>query len=415
MYLLNALKFSQKNLLANKTRSFLTILGIIIGIASVIIIMAIGNSAQSLILKQVEGIGSNLIAVVPGASRDNEPPPAVYGIVIKTLVNKDLEAIKKNKNIQGLKAISGYANGTVKVSRENFNENVSLMGINSEYLEVADTSLDKGVFFSLADDNNIEKNVVLGFNLAEKIFKKEDPLNKKIKINNNHFKVVGVLEKEKTSAFGTSSQNDSVFIPLKTAQKIVLGIEYLNFIRIKVEKIEQIDLAKKEITETLRKQHKIDDPSKDDFSVKDQRMAIDMLRNITDIIKYFLLAVASVALLVGGVGIMNIMLISVNQRIKEVGLRKSVGAKNKDILIQFLAESAFVSLIGGILGIILGIFVAFIVSVVVNYLGYEWEFLISFLSIIIAVLISISVGIIFGIYPARKASKISPIEALHYE
>ncbi len=415
MYLFNAIKFSQKNLLADKTRSFLTILGIIIGIAAVIIIMAIGSSAQRLILKQVEGIGSNLIAVVPGASKDNEPPASVYGIVIKTLTNKDLEAIEKDKNIQGIVAITGYSNGTVKVNRNDVEENLSLMGVNSDYLEVANTEMEKGNFFLEKDDSGLEKNVVLGSNVAEKFFKKEEPLNKKIKIKNNYFRVIGVLKEEGTSAFGTSSQNDSVFVPLNTAQKLVLGNDYLNFIRIKIEAIEQIDLAKKQITATLRDQHNIDDPSKDDFSVKDQTMALDMLKNITNIIRYFLLAVASVALLVGGIGIMNIMLISVNQRIKEVGLRKSIGAKNKDILLQFLVESIFVSLIGGIIGIILGVLVAFLAAVVINFLGYEWEFLISFSSIIIAVLISVSVGIIFGVYPARKASRISPMEALHYE
>lgn len=415
MYLFNAIKFSQKNLLANKTRSFLTILGIIIGIAAVIIIMAIGNSAQQLILKQVEGVGSNLIVVVPGATKDNEPPASVYGIVIKTLTNKDLDSIEKDKNIQGIVAISGYSNGTVKVVREDLEENLSLMGVSSDYLEVANTKIETGDFFSEKDDASLEKKVVLGFNVAEKFFKNEEVLNKKIKIKNNYFRVVGVLEEEGTSAFGASSQNDSVFVPLKTAQKLVLGNDYLNFIRIKMESVEQIDLAKKQITATLRNQHNIDDPSKDDFSVKDQTMALDMLKNITNIIRYFLLAVASVALLVGGIGIMNIMLISVNQRIKEVGLRKSIGAQNKDILVQFLVESIFVSLIGGVIGIILGILVAFLVAIVVNFLGYEWEFLISFFSIIIAVLISVSVGVIFGIYPARKASEISPMEALRYE
>jgi len=415
MYLLSALKFSQKNLLANKTRSFLTILGIIIGVAAVIIIMAIGNSAQRLILKQVEGLGSNLIVVTPGASEENGPPAAVYGIVIKTLLNKDLEAIEKSKRINGIDAITGYANGTVLVSREGTEENISLMGVSSDYLEVANTKIIEGRFFSKDDDESINKDVVLGHSLVEKFFGSEDPIGKKIKIKKHYFRVIGVLEKEGTSAFGASSQNDSAIIPLKTAQKQILGINHLNFIRIKMNQVDQIDPAKEQIEIILRDEHNIDDPSKDDFTIKDQTMALDMLKNITDIIRYFLLAVASVALLVGGIGIMNIMLISVNQRIKEVGLRKSIGAKNKDILIQFLVEAIFVSLIGGIVGIISGIFISFIIFIVVQYLGYEWEFLVSAGSIIIAVIISVVVGVIFGTYPAQKASKISPMEALHYE
>lgn len=415
MYLLNAIKFSQKNLLANKTRSFLTILGIIIGVAAVIIIMAIGNSAQQLILEQVEGLGSNLIAITPGASDEKGPPASVYGIVIKTLLNEDLDAIKNSKDIQGLKAVAGFANGTILVSRESLEENISLTGTTSEYLEIMDAEIAEGRFLAKRDDESLEKVVVLGSEVAGKFFKNENPINKKIKIKKNYFRVIGVLEEKGSSAFGTTNQNNTVIIPLKTAQKIILGIDYLNFIRIKVDQVEQIDPAKEKILNILRDEHNIDDPSKDDFAIKDQRTALNMLKKITDIIRYFLLAVASVALLVGGVGIMNIMLISVSQRIKEVGLRKSIGAKNKDILIQFLVESIFVSLVGGIIGIILGILISFLISVVINFLGYSWEFLISFISIMVAVLISISVGIVFGIYPARKASKISPIEALHYE
>jgi putative ABC transport system permease protein len=415
MYLLNALSFSKKNLLANKTRSFLTILGIIIGIAAIIIIMAIGNSAQSLILKQVEGIGSNLIAVTPGASEEVGPPASVFGIVTKTLADDDLEDIRNDNQIRGLKAISGYANGTVLVTRRSEDSNVSLMGVNSGHLKIAGTEIDQGTFFTEKDDKSLEKNVVLGYEIAEEFFKNENPINQKIKIDSHQFRVIGVLEKEDSSAFGVSDQNNSVFIPLRTAQKLVLGIDYLNFIRIKIENVDQINQAKKRVREILRENHNIDDPSKDDFSIKDQAMALDMLKNITDIIRYFLLTVASVALLVGGIGIMNIMLISVNQRIKEVGLRKAIGAKNKDVLAQFLVESIFVSLIGGIIGIILGILVSFIIYLVINYLGYEWAFMISVSSVVVAVVVSMVVGIIFGIYPAKKASRISPMEALHYE
>jgi len=415
MYFLNTLKFSQKNLLANKTRSFLTILGIIIGISAIIIIMAIGNSAQNLILKQVEGLGSNLIAVTPGASEEIGPPASVFGIVIKTLVNDDLEAIKNDNRFRGLQAISGFVNGTVLVIGENIDKNISLMGVNADYLKIVSTKIEKGVFFNEKDDQSLEKKVVLGYEIAEEFFGNENPINKKIKINKHQFRVIGVLEKEGTSGFGVSDQNNSVFIPLKTAQKLVLGVDHLNFIRIKIENVEQVNQAKERVAEILRTKHNIDNPSQDDFSIKDQTMALDMLKNVTDVIRYFLLTIASVALLVGGIGIMNVTLISVSQRIKEVGLRKAIGAKNKDVLAQFLVESVFVSLIGGVIGIILGISISFIVSLVINHLGYEWEFMISFMSIVVAVLISVVVGIVFGIYPAKKASRISPMEALHYE
>lgn len=415
MYILNALKFSKKNLLANKTRSFLTILGIIIGVAAVIIIMAIGNSAQKLILKQVEGLGSNLIAVTPGASEENGPPASVYGIVIKTLVNDDMEAIKRDNSLQGIEAIAGFSNGTVLVSRGSVEENISLVGTTSDYLKIHSTSVEEGRFLTPSDDDAIEKVAILGKKVVEKFFPNEDPINKKIKIKKHYFRVIGVFEEEGTSAFGASSQDDSIVIPLKTAQKIILGTDHLNFIRIKIGEVSQIEPVKERVAEIIREEHDIDDPSKDDFGIKDQATALKTLKKITDVIRYFLLAVASVSLIVGGVGIMNIMLISVNQRVKEIGLRKSIGAKNRDILLQFLIESIFVSLIGGFVGILLGILVSFLIFIIVSYLGYEWEFLISLTSIFIAVFVSVVVGIIFGIYPARKASKISPMEALHYE
>jgi putative ABC transport system permease protein len=415
MYLFNALKFSQKNLLANKTRSFLTILGIIIGVASIIVIMAIGSSAQQLILNQVQGLGSNLIVITPGSSEENGPPASVFGIVIKTLTNDDLEAIKNGNQLRGVEAITGFANGTVLVERNGEDQNISLMGVNADFLEMSETEMEKGVFLNEKDDRSLEKKVVLGSEVAEDFFGKEDPLNKKVKIDKHQFRVIGVLEEEASAGFGVSDQNNTIFVPLETAQKLVLGIDYLNFIRVKVGKVGQMELVKERLTEILRTRHNIDDPSKDDFSIKDQTMALDLLKNITNVIRYFLITVASVALLVGGIGIMNIMLISVNQRVKEVGLRKAIGAKNKDVLSQFLVESIFVSLVGGVIGIILGILFSFIIYLVVNYLGYEWDFLISVSSILIVVFVSVVVGIVFGIYPARKASRISPMEALHYE
>ncbi len=415
-------KTAYKNLLINKLRSFLTILGIIIGVASVIIIFAIGRSAQELILDQVRGIGSNLIAILPGASDEKGPPSGAMGIVITTLKYKDLLALVKKKNVPEVEAGAGYVMGTVTAERKEKSITASLTGTTASYLKVENAHLACGRFFQPEEDTNFARVAVLGSQVAKDIFgydvdnlQIKNILGSKIKINGKKFLVIGVLTKRGSTAFGFSSQDDTVFIPLKTAQKIILGINHLGFIRLKITHESAMESAKEHIKTTLRYQHHIDSANDDDFSVRDQASALEMVGTITDVLRYFLLAVGSIALMVGGVGIMNIMLISVNQRIREIGLRKAIGARNSDISLQFLLESVTISLLGGIMGILLGLLVTFIFSEVIEGLGYHWPFLISIWSIIIAVAVSVLIGIIFGIYPARKASRISPMEALRYE
>jgi putative ABC transport system permease protein len=227
--------------------------------------------------------------------------------------------------------------------------------------------------------------------------------------------VIGLFDKRGSGSPGGSGQDNSVFIPLKTAQKLILGIDHLGFIQLKAEDTYVIENAKQSIKEVLRERHDINDPADDDFSIRDQSSVLETITAVTDVLRYFLLMVGSVSLVVGGIGIMNIMLIAVNQRIREVGLRKSLGAKSRDILFQFLIESSTISFIGGVLGVILGILGSFLMYLGMNVAGYEWAFIISPLSIIVAMVISIAIGLIFGMYPARKAAKISPMEALRYE
>ncbi len=413
MQVLNHIKISYKNLLAVKLRSFLTILGIIIGVASVIVIFAVGQSAQELILDQVRGIGTNLIAVMPGASDENAPPAAVMGIVVTTLKYDDFLKIKKE--IPEIETGGGYVLGTTTVKNNGTNLSMSFTGTTADYLQVEDTNISQGRFFNKEETNNLAKVAVLGKNSAKDLFGKQDPIGKKIKIHDYKFTVIGVLEDRASAIFGISNQNDTVFIPLLTAQKLILGINHLAFMRLKVNSLENIPLVKSAVATILRNQHNIDNPANDDFSVRDQASALTMIDNITNALRYFLLSVGIISLIVGGVGIMNVMLIAVNQRIREVGLRKAVGAKNTDILLQFLIESATISFIGGVIGIIFGIAVVFLVYLGINALGYNWQFLISLQSVIIAVSVSVLIGLIFGLYPARKASRISPMEALRYE
>jgi len=415
MQILNPVKISYKNLMAAKFRSFLTILGTIIGVASVIIIMAIGQSAQELILDQVKGVGSNLIGILPGASEEEGPPAAIMGISATTLKYEDLLALMKERNVPEAEDAAGYVMSTVSVSQEETDLNAPLTGTTASYINVEDSEVVRGRFFTENEERGLAREAVLGSNVAEDLFGSEDPLNKKIKINKHNFTVIGVFKSRGSMAFGISSQDDSVFIPLRTAQKLILGINHLGFIRLKVKSTDLIDSAIANAKITLRNRHYIDDPINDDFTIRDMASVVEMISNITNVLRYFLLTIGSVALIVGGVGIMNIMLITVSQRIREVGLRKALGAKNADVMTQFLVESATISFLGGAIGIILGVLVAFLASIIVQSLGYNWPFLISIWSIVIAVTVSILIGIIFGLYPAFKASRVSPMESLRYE
>jgi len=416
MRILDPVKISYRNLVANKFRSFLTVLGIIIGVGSVIVIMAIGSSAQSLILDQVSGIGSNLVGVLPGASDEKGPPAQALGIIITTLKYEDFLALMDKKNVPEVETGCAYAQGVQTVSYQKNVFSFSVMGVTHDYINVENVELEQGRFFVSEDDVSLSRIVVLGAGAKKDLFGTDDALNKKIKVKDENFTVVGVLKDKGSAGFGVGDSSDSIMMPLKTAQKIILGIDHLSFVRLKIANPDEIAAAKIDVAKTMRIQHDIKNPKDDDFSVRDTASALKIISNITDILKYFLLSVGSISLLVGGVGIMNIMLISVNQRIREVGLRKAVGAKNGTIMAQFLIESATITLVGGIIGIILGIALAFIISTVVtNFMGYDWQFIVSGQSVLVATSVSIAIGFIFGLYPARKAAKISPMEALRYE
>jgi len=407
-------KMAYKNLLAAKFRSFLTILGIIIGIASVIIIMAIGTSAQELILNQVRGIGSNLIGILPGASEEKGPPATAFGVTLTTLKLDDLKAILKKQNVPNVVTGAAYVSGNKAVQFEAKSKSISFTGTTASYPDVETVSVAKGRFFTNEDDLSLSRVAVLGSGVVNDLFDSNiNPVGQRIKIGDQSFEVIGVLESRGSSAF--SNQDSAIFMPLLTAQKIMLGIDYVNFLRLKVDSENNIDRAVADVKATLRDQHRIKKPADDDFTVRAQQAGLDAISNITGAIKYFLTAIAGIALLVGGIGIMNTMLISVNQRIREVGLRKALGAKNSNILVQFLLESVVITVTGGIVGILSGIAVSFLAALVIQKLGYAWPFVVTLPSILLATSISALVGIFFGLYPARKASKLHITEALRFE
>jgi len=414
MRLSDPIKIAYKNLLASKFRSFLTILGIIIGIASVIIIMAMGSSAQELILSQIRGVGSNLIGVLPGASEEKGPPASALGIVSTTLKNRDLDAILRKGNVPNVVSGAGYISGNNTVQFADINKNYTFRGTSASYLGVENAKIASGRFFTQEENVGLARVAVLGSDVASDLFgDRLYPIGKRIKIGDQNFEVIGVFERRGSTAF--MSQDTAIFIPLLTAQKIMLGLDYLNFIRLKVDDERNIDRAKADVIATLRQEHDIKKPEDDDFSVRDQRAGLEAITNVTGAIKYFLTAIAAISLIVGGVGIMNTMLISVNQRIREVGLRKAIGAKNSTVMLQFLMEAVVITLIGGVAGIIVGILVSFVAAIIIQKLGYNWPFIVTMSSIIVATLISFLVGIFFGLYPARKAARLHVVEALRYE
>ena len=393
----------------------MTMLGIIIGVAAVIIIMAVGAGAQSLILSQVQSLGTNLIGVLPGKSDDDGPPASAMGIIITTLKYSDLEKIRQKKNVPNLAAAVGYTKGVGTVTWNSNTYDTNISGCTFGYLETEDGKIARGRFFTHEEEKNLSKVAVLGYTVKKELFNESDAIGKNIKIKKHTFKIIGVMEKRGTVAF--QDYDDQVFIPLRTVQKLITGTNHLGLIRAKIDQKENINQAISDIKLTLRDQHDIKDSSgaSDDFSIKSAAEALDMITTITNALKYFLTAMAAMSLLVGGIGIMNIMLVNVTERTREIGLRKALGAKNSNIMGQFLAEATTMTFFGGLIGIVIGVFISYLASVVIKLLGYDWSFIISLFSIILAVTVSMIVGLIFGIYPAKKASKLQPIEALRRE
>ena len=423
MSVYESIRVALQGLAANKLRSSLTMLGIVIGVGAVIALLALGEGAQAAITAEIQSIGSNLITVIPGRFEGQHGPGGGTSNTIASLTLADAEALAAPGNVSGMLAVVPEFNNNADVVYGDENVNVSIKGTTSDYLLAHNSSPEIGEFLTEQHNTTVSRVAVLGHQTAEDLFGGSDPVGRTIKINPStgsghsrvHFRVIGVMEEE-GGGMGFSA-DEVVFIPLTTAQRKLFGGRAasgtsweVSSIAVTLASEDYMDAAADDITWLLRQQHDLEPGENDDFSVMSQKDLLSTMEQVTGILTIFLGAIAAISLLVGGIGIMNIMLVSVTERTREIGIRKAVGAKRRDILMQFLIEAVVLSVIGGLLGILLGTGIA----ILVERSGLMTT-VVSTESILLATSFSVAVGLFFGIYPSMRAARLHPIEALRYE
>lgn len=392
------------SLIANKLRSLLTMLGIIIGVAAVIALVSIGNGVKQDIEDSISSLGSNLLVVLPGAPRT--PGARSSQGSMKSLKISDYEAIAK---LEGVKAASPMTNGSYVVIYQNKNWTTSVSGVNANFQDVNNWTMTSGRFFSDKNVQNRERVAVVGQTVVKNLFADEDPVGKEIRVKNIPFRVIGVLKSKGNGTMG-NDQDDTVLIPYTTSMERVEGIDYLRRVYVVAKDDGGIDRLQADIENLLRVRHNIKDTNLDDFNIQNMKSIMETVAQTTGTFTLFLGAVAAISLVVGGIGIMNIMLVSVTERTREIGVRKALGATYSVIVTQFLIEAVVISLMGGFIGIAFGIGASKVIGMVSGM-----STIVSVPTIIMSFAFSMAIGLIFGIYPARKAAKLNPIDALHYE
>jgi putative ABC transport system permease protein len=406
-------KTAFRGLGTQKSRSILTILGIVIGITAIILVMSLGEGMQNLILRQIQGmVGSRVIEIGPG--RQPKGPSDFMSIFSDSLKQKDVEALSKKNNVPYLNKIMPLVFGSESAAFGNETYQVTFYGMTDAANEMYSIDMGEGRFLAEEDVKSYADVAIIGSKVKEELFSvNEDAIGKKIKIKGKNFRVVGTLEKKGASLIGF---DEAVIIPYTTAQQYVLGIKHFQHIIVEADTDEHVEQTVEDIKITLRNSHNITDPEKDDFNVSSQVDALKTVGTIMNIITLFLSAVAAISLLVGGIGIMNIMLVSVTERTREIGLRKAVGATDRDILTQFLLEAITLTATGGIIGISLGAIISFLASIVLSKgFNLDWTFTFPVTAALLGLAVAAFVGLVFGLYPARQASLKSPMEALRYE
>ncbi|MFH1427805.1 MAG: ABC transporter permease [Patescibacteria group bacterium] len=427
MTIIPTIQIALRAMKANKVRTGLTVLGMVIGIASVIIVFSAGEGINSLIVGQIDSFGgSDMIETeikVPSTQKQTSEVQGgmnlAMGVQVTTLTLKDMEDINKLPNI-----IDGYAGimGQEAVSYGNELRKAFLLGVTASYIEIDQSKVNEGRWFTEPEDKSLAQVAVLGYKLKDKLFGDSDPIGKSVKIRKEKFRVIGVLKER--GAVMTIDFDDFIYLPIRTLQKKIMGIDNVIYMMHQVADTSIIVDTQEEMRYILRENHNLPHPEgptdwmgagKDDFRVVSMTESMEIMDTVTGAITLLLLAIVAISLIVGGVGILNIMYVVVTERTAEIGLRKAVGARYRDIMLQFLIESVIVTVLGGIIGVIFGIFISLLIYFGASYYGLDWRFSVPPKAFITALGFSAIFGIAFGIYPARKAAKLEPVEALRNE
>lgn len=397
----------------NRVRTILSIVGIVIGISTLVIVLGISNAAEGFIRDQLASFGADTVFVevkIPNADRATSGAAQGAGVQVKTMKIADVVGARKIPNV---KDSYGAAIGQEKVIYRENTMRTFVYGTTASYPKIDSTKIDEGRFYSEAEDNAMAKVAVLGPEAKEKLFGNEDPLGKYIRIRSVTFKVIGVTQK-RGAALGFN-YDELIYLPLKTQQKLLLGYDYLPYFVVQVDNPDSMDVVAEDLRRFLRKQHGIqgNDPQKDDFSVETSQDSMETINVVFGAVSLLFGAIASISLLVGGVGIMNIMYVSVTERVREIGLRKAIGARRRDILLQFLFESLVITLIGGVLGILSGLLITSLVSFGAKAAaGMNIDMSLSPMGLLLGLAVTSFFGIVFGFGPARRAASLQPIEAM---
>jgi putative ABC transport system permease protein len=407
MKIYRSLKISQKTLLAHKLRTVLALLGIIVGVSAVIIMVAIGNGAEEEVVSKIEAMGTNLVIVNAGEIRTSAGRQQIRGTVT-TLTLDDADAIEEN--ISSVIGAAPIQTKKLQVKYGNLSTSTTIVGSTPNYTFVRNFKIEKGVFFTEMEDKASVRVAALGAGVVKNIFGNDDPIGATIRIGKVPFEVIGVLESKGVDMYGTD-QDDRIIIPIRTALRRVFNQTYINSIYLQVDKQENMQNAVTSVQEILRDQHKLNKKNKpDDFTIQNQVDLIEAQKETSDTFTALTASIAGVSLIVGGIGILAVMLLSIRERTNEIGLRMAVGARRKDIRTQFLFESSFLSIGGGVIGILIGI----IVSLSIKYI-FDWSIVISLTSVMLSFGFSMMIGVFFGVYPAHRASLLDPINALRSE
>lgn len=409
------IKSAYRALEANKVRAFLTALGIVIGIVTVVMVFALGQGTQALIESELDAYGANTIVVevsVPGISHTSPANAAsmAEGVTINTLKEEDMEAVLKIPGVTG--AYAGVF-GLEKVVSIYDDQSYLIQGNTTSFIDIDQAEVEFGRFFTEAEDQSLSRVAVLGYSAAQELFPDVDPIGQNVRIRDVNFKVIGVMEELGVVFF--QDMDDQVYVPLNTLQKLVMGIDYIPYFLVQVETEEIALLIKDDINQLMDYRHQIKDPDKRDFHTTTMQEAAEIMSTVTGALQILLVVLAAISLVVGGVGVMNIMYVAVTERTREIGLRKALGASPRAILLQFLWESVMITAIGGVIGVLAAIAIVWLAVTGAAYGGVDMPFHIPVAGVVLAVGASVVEGVVFGLYPARRAAKLNPIDSLRFE